>query len=139
MFLDQRLNYLPGLCGRYNWNYLKINKIIPVRDPLMNKCDIIAFHHLITPVKIRFDPAIYIGKPIRCHSSHLVKPAVNRHTVASLKSLDDHVEHKSSINKRLSTGNLTFRDDQSKNARSLATDLILKNDVSHSFDLKFQI
>jgi hypothetical protein len=82
-----------GLPRAAHKNEFKIHKVPPVCRPLVQELHVIALHQLEAAVKISFDPAVYIGEAVRCHSPALSEAAINRLGIAILEALDHHEEH----------------------------------------------
>src|SRR4029078_5456230 len=82
-----------GFGGGEDGYDLALHQVAPLQHPLLEKPQVVAFHHLEATVEVGLNPAPNIGEAVRHLAALLAQAAVDRLGVAILEALDDHKVH----------------------------------------------
>ena len=75
----------------------EVNDVAPVRDPLLEICDIGRLHQLETAFEFVINPTRNVLQSFRSQAATLMKAPVDWNRIAILKVFDNHVEQSSHL------------------------------------------
>src|SRR5262249_55260859 len=91
---QQPTNNVTGTLRSRHRTDLKIDQVVPLRNPLLEQARLVALHELKAALQVYLKPAIEVFHPLRQHASLLAEAAVNGGGVPVPKALDHHEEHR---------------------------------------------
>jgi hypothetical protein len=80
------------LSGHYR-DDLECNQVTPLRNPLLQKGDVVAFHELKAAIQAGLDPTSDIGQTIRCKTPLLSEATIHCARILIPEAFYDHEEH----------------------------------------------
>src|SRR5829696_4857752 len=88
--LKKRADDLSRLCRRHDRHDLGFEKISPTQYPLLKKARVVAGHELKAAAEPRFDPASFVGQPLRHGPTLVSQAAIDFGDGARFEPLDHH-------------------------------------------------
>jgi len=66
-----------GFLRRHDWEHLKVNDVVPVRDPLIQQISVICFHELETAMKFLVHPTRNVAQSFWGEPSSFSESAID--------------------------------------------------------------